>query len=68
MNNSAKNSLCREILNIKEVAELQLAEAIATTDLTLNEKRNLSQRASEVVERNFNTVVDKILEMSSEGN
>lgn len=58
-----KNTLCRTVLDIKEVLSNQVVETLTGLDsLTLKEKKALREKVRTVVDRNFDLVVDKILE------
>ena len=58
-----KNKLCREVLNVKEVLELKIAENIVSLKgITEQEKKDIVRRLKGNVANTFNVVVDKILE------
>jgi len=58
-----KNSLCREIFNIKDFLSTQiLQELVSTAGLTEEQKKNIHRSLSGPIERSFDLVVDKVLE------
>lgn len=56
-----KNEVCRDILNMKEVLGTKITENLANADLSLEEKRNLSNIMKASVSQIFDSVVDRVL-------
>lgn len=58
-----KNELCREILNVREILEVKLAEKFATLEgLDINKKKELVAMSKTEIQNMFDVIVDRVLE------